>query len=212
MRNSFFCCLLLLATGTSAATTVYEAPYGKAELVDTVEATNVVTEISFMTPEIVNIRRYMKGCDVPQHDLDMIEGNTSVWIPYLHSTRGYSLLWDNASPTTYSDNGSVEMSFESAVGYGVDYYFRLGSATDGNEAIRRMRELTGQVPMIPAWGYGYFQSKERYASADENMGVAAAETTATPGPVYNLQGIQMPEGTNLPAGIYIQDNKKFIIK
>ena len=42
--------------------------------------------------------------------------------------------------------------------------------------------------------------------------VAAAETTATPGPVYNLQGIQMPEGTNLPAGIYIQDNKKFIIK
>ena len=189
MRNSFFCCLLLLATGTSAATTVHEAPYGKAELVDTVEATNVVTEISFM-----------------------IEGNTSVWIPYLHSTRGYSLLWDNASPTTYSDNGSVEMSFESAVGYGVDYYFRLGSATDGNEAIRRMRELTGQVPMIPAWGYGYFQSKERYASADENMGVAAAETTATPGPVYNLQGIQMPEGTNLPAGIYIQDNKKFIIK
>ena len=132
MRNSFFCCLLLLATGISAATTVYEAPYGKAELVDTVEATNVVTEISFMTPEIVNIRR--------------------------------------------------------------------------------MRELTGQVPMIPAWGYGYFQSKERYASADENMGVAAAETTATPGPVYNLQGIQMPEGTNLPAGIYIQDNKKFIIK
>ena len=132
MRNSFFCCLLLLATGTSAATTVHEAPYGKAELVDTVEATNVVTEISFMTPEIVNIRR--------------------------------------------------------------------------------MRELTGQVPMIPAWGYGYFQSKERYASADENMGVAAAETTATPGPVYNLQGIQMPEGTNLPAGIYIQDNKKFIIK
>ena len=276
MRNSFFCCLLLLATGASAATTVYEAPYGKAELVDTVEATNVVTEISFMTPEIVNIRRYMKGCDVPQHDLVvtlekqevavavehpsdsytllksdkmgvryypatggvmfvdkddkpilreklgsteltarkdgpfdsyrvkqsfqptsaerfyglgqlqngnmnqrnltynyMIEGNTSVWIPYLHSTRGYSLLWDNASPTTYKDNGSVEMSFESAVGYGVDYYFLLGSATDGNEAIRRMRELTGQVPMIPAWGYGYFQSKERYASADENMGVAA---------------------------------------
>ena len=42
--------------------------------------------------------------------------------------------------------------------------------------------------------------------------VAAAETTATPGPVYNLQGIQMPDGAQLPAGVYIRNNKKFIVK
>lgn len=152
MRNSFFCCLLLLATGTSAATTVYEAPYGKAELVDTVEATNVVTEISFMTPEIVNIRRYMKGCDVPQHDLVVTLEKQEVAVAVEHPSNSYTLLKSDKM--------------------GVRYY-----------------PTTGGV-----------------------MGVAAAETTATPGPVYNLQGIQMPEGTNLPAGIYIQDNKKFIIK
>ena len=100
----------------------------------------------------------------------MIEGNTSVWIPYVHSSKGYALYWDNPSPTSYKDS-SAGMSFESAVGYGVDYYFLLGSTTDGQVATQRMRQLTGQVPMIPLWAYGFFQSKERYESASETMGV-----------------------------------------
>lgn len=100
----------------------------------------------------------------------MIEGNTTVWIPYLHSSKGYALYWDNASPTSYQDNDSG-MSFESAVGYGVDYFYLAGSATDGQAATRNMRRLTGQMPMIPLWAYGFFQSKERYESADETMGV-----------------------------------------
>lgn len=101
----------------------------------------------------------------------MIQGNTSVWIPYIHSSRGYALFWDNPSPTTYKDS-SQGMAFESATGYGVDYYFLKGSATDGQEAVRRMRELSGQVPLAPLWAYGFFQSKERYESADETMSVA----------------------------------------
>lgn len=273
MRNSllFGCCLLAVPV----AADVYQGRYGLAELIDTVPSKGLVTEISFMSPDIVNVRRYKVGCEVPKQDLVvtlakgevdvnvseagssfitlesgslgvryykatggvvftdaegeiilreklgatelterkdgpfdsyrvkqvflpnsterfyglgqlqngnlshrgqtynyMIEGNTSVWIPYIHSTRGYSLFWDNASPTTYSD-GANGMAFESAVGYGVDYYFMKGDAEDGNEAVRRMRELTGQVPMIPLWAYGYFQSKERYESADETMGVVS---------------------------------------
>ena len=101
----------------------------------------------------------------------MYEGNTTVWIPYIHSTNGYALYWDNPSPTTFTDNTSDGMSFESTVGYGVDYYVMLGDETDGNVAIGRMRELTGDVPLLPLWAYGYIQSKERYQSADEVMGV-----------------------------------------
>jgi alpha-D-xyloside xylohydrolase len=37
--------------------------------------------------------------------------------------------------------------------------------------IAKMRDLTGQVPMFPLWTYGYWQSKERYKSQDELMGV-----------------------------------------
>lgn len=100
----------------------------------------------------------------------MIQGNTSVWIPYLQSSKGYAIYWDNASPTSYKDN-SQGMSFESAVGYGVDYFFLLGSPTDGQAAVQQMRQLTGQMPMIPLWAYGFFQSKERYESANQTMGV-----------------------------------------
>ena len=100
----------------------------------------------------------------------MIEGNTSVWIPYVHSSKGYAIFWDNAAPTTYKDN-AAGMSFESAAGYGVDYFYLGGSSGDGQAATRNMRRLTGQVPMIPLWAYGFFQSKERYESADETMGV-----------------------------------------
>lgn len=108
MRNSFFCCLLLLATGTSAATTVHEAPYGKAELVDTVEATNVVTEISFMTPEIENIRRYMKGCDVPQHDLVVTLEKQEVAVAVEHPSNSYTLLKsDKMGVRYYPTTGGV---------------------------------------------------------------------------------------------------------
>jgi alpha-D-xyloside xylohydrolase len=34
-----------------------------------------------------------------------------------------------------------------------------------------MRDLTGQAPMFPLWTFGYWQSKERYKSQDELVGV-----------------------------------------
>ena len=100
----------------------------------------------------------------------MIQNNTSVWVPYVHSTRGYALFWDNAAPTSFTESQNT-MTFESAVGYGIDYFFMLGAPDDGKVATTRMRQLTGQAPMIPLWAYGFFQSKERYQSADETMSV-----------------------------------------
>lgn len=99
----------------------------------------------------------------------MIEGNTSVWIPYIHSQKGYAIYWDNPSPTTFRDNTTTGMTFESAAGYGVDYFYLAGSPADGNETVSQMRRLTGSVPLAPLWAYGFFQSKERYESADETM-------------------------------------------
>ena len=34
-----------------------------------------------------------------------------------------------------------------------------------------MRHLTGEVPMFPMWTYGFWQSKERYKSAQETEGI-----------------------------------------
>jgi alpha-D-xyloside xylohydrolase len=41
-----------------------------------------------------------------------------------------------------------------------------------DEVISGLREATGRAPLWPRWALGYWQSKERYASQDELMGVA----------------------------------------
>jgi alpha-D-xyloside xylohydrolase len=42
---------------------------------------------------------------------------------------------------------------------------------DADGVISQMRDLTGQVPMLPLWTFGYWQSRERYKSQDEIVGV-----------------------------------------
>ena len=101
----------------------------------------------------------------------MVQNNMSVWIPFFHSTRGYGLYWDLYGPCDFSDNASTGATFKTEAAHAVDYYVLVGSETDGDDVVRRLRELTGQATMVPLWTYGYFQSKERYESANETLGV-----------------------------------------
>ncbi len=94
----------------------------------------------------------------------MIQGNTEDFVPIVQSVKGYGIFWDNPSPTTFRDNADG-MLFESEVGQAVDYYFIYGGDADG--VIAGIRALTGQVPMLPLWGYGFMQSRERYKSSRE---------------------------------------------
>ena len=100
--------------------------------------------------------------------LNMIQGNTDDYIPFFLSVKGYGLYWDNYSPTLFIDTPE-ETSFKSDVGDCMDYYFTYGATADG--VIAKMRDLTGQVPMFPLWTFGFWQSKERYKSQDETVGV-----------------------------------------
>jgi len=100
--------------------------------------------------------------------LHMIQGNTDDYIPYFLSEKGYGLYWDNYSPTLFVDNPD-STTFKSEVGNCIDYYFMYGGNAHG--VIAQMRDLTGQVPMLPLWTYGYWQSRERYKSQDEIVGV-----------------------------------------
>jgi alpha-D-xyloside xylohydrolase len=101
-------------------------------------------------------------------EIRMVQNNTQDFVPFFQSPKGYGLFWDNYSPTTFSDN-QEQTTFSSEVGDGIDYYFMYGKNADG--VVAQMRELTGQVPMFPLWTYGYWQSRERYKSQDETVGV-----------------------------------------
>ncbi|WP_114792672.1 glycoside hydrolase family 31 protein [Niabella yanshanensis] len=98
----------------------------------------------------------------------MIQNNTWDFVTFFQSVKGYGIYWDNYSPTKFTDNAGGT-SFESEVGDGVDYYFIYGGNAD--RVVAGMRSLTGQVPMFPLWTYGFWQSKERYKTQNEIVGV-----------------------------------------
>ena len=99
--------------------------------------------------------------------VELRQRNMYICIPFIQSVKGYGLFWDNYSPTVFQDNPQ-EMSFEST-GTESNYYFINGGDADG--VIAGMRNLTGQAPMFPLWTFGFWQSRERYASQDELLGV-----------------------------------------
>lgn len=103
------------------------------------------------------------------HSTTLKQNNLDIAVPVLHSSRGYGLFWDNYSTTQFADAepGAV---FDSEIGDCADYYLLNGQGTaDG--VVARYRQLTGQAPMFPRWTLGFWQSKERYRSQQELIGV-----------------------------------------
>ena len=189
--------------------------------------------------------------DIP---VRLLQANTNIAIPFLLSTKGYGLLWNNASLTDFDspdesialdDKGkgsfqtgpegdygfllsgnfrkklflsvdsrkvidienmwvagsaggkihlaaktkyevtaetggdtrvfvrtpSDAMGFRSQTGSAVDYYFLYGPALSG--VIAAYRDLTGNVPLLPRWAYGFWQCRERYSSQQQILDTAA---------------------------------------
>ena len=102
--------------------------------------------------------------------VELGQNNTDVAVPLLVSSKGYALLWNTAS-FTYADNRfPLEFHFSSLAGDAVDYYLIYGPEMD--QIVHEYRSLTGHTPMLPKWAYGFFQSKDRYRSQDEILGIA----------------------------------------
>ncbi len=97
----------------------------------------------------------------------MIQSNLEDFAHFFQSVKGYGVYWDNYSPTRLDDGN--ELSLESQVGCKIDYYFMYGANADG--VIKEMRKLTGKVPMLPLWTYGFHQSRERYKTSRELLEV-----------------------------------------
>src|SRR5689334_3257674 len=103
------------------------------------------------------------------HTVKLVQANTDAVTPFLVSSAGYGLLWDNYSKTIFNDD-AAGMSLWSEVADNVDYYFIAGTNLD--QVIAGYRNLTGPAPLYGKWAYGYWQSKEHYATRDELLSVA----------------------------------------
>jgi len=98
----------------------------------------------------------------------LYQHNLKVAIPQIVSTRGYAILWDTASLSVFHDDvyGSY---FWTECCEELDFYFIYGPEFD--QIVAGFRVLTGQVPLLPRWTYGYIQSKERYVDQEELIAV-----------------------------------------
>jgi len=102
--------------------------------------------------------------------VELGQNNTDVAIPLLLSSKGWGILWNTASFTYVDNRFPVDLSFESMATDQIDYYVLYGPSMDA--IIHEYRSMTGHVPMFPEWGYGLFQSKDRYKSQAEMLDVA----------------------------------------
>ena len=94
--------------------------------------------------------------------------NMKACVPMLVSSKMYGILFDNYSLMTFHDDmyGSyVWMEYADQL----DYYFIYGE--DARGITKGYQLLTGAVPMLPKWAFGYVQSKERYVDAQELVAV-----------------------------------------
>jgi alpha-D-xyloside xylohydrolase len=102
--------------------------------------------------------------------VELGQNNTDVAIPFLVSSKGYGLLWNTASFTYVDNRFPLNLTFGSMAGDSLDYYMIYGPEMD--QLIHEYRNLSGHTPMLPKWAYGFFQSKDRYMSQDEILGIA----------------------------------------
>src|SRR5271165_474998 len=102
--------------------------------------------------------------------VDISQDNTNISIPFLLSSNGYGIFWNNASRSRFNNRFLSALYLSSEVASSMDYYFIYGPEFD--QLIAGYRDLTGQVPLFGKWAYGFWQCKNKYNSQDEILGVA----------------------------------------
>ena len=103
------------------------------------------------------------------HDYTAI-GGQDVCVPFMVSSRGYGLVWDNPSKTTVDLGFNGRNVWSSEVGDRVSYFVIAGETSD--EIYQGYRLLTGVTHMLPRATYGYIQSKAIYPTQEQILDVA----------------------------------------
>jgi len=103
------------------------------------------------------------------HDYAAV-GGESVCVPFMVSSRGYGLVWDNPSKTTIDLGFNGRNTWSSEVGDRVSFFVIAGDTSD--EIYGGARLLTGVTHVLPKAAYGYIQSKAIYPTQEQILDVA----------------------------------------
>lgn len=113
--------------------------------------------------------------DLRDHHLDcwhnyVAPGGQTVCVPFMVSSLGYGLVWDNASKTAIDLGFNQQNRWSSEVGDRVSFFVIAGDTTD--KIYEGYRELTGVTHLLPKPVYGYIQSKAIYPTQEQLLAIA----------------------------------------
>ncbi len=104
-----------------------------------------------------------------RHDYDRPSGE-AVCVPFMVTDKGYAILWDNPSATIVSPGLNDATHFQSNVGERVSFFVIAGKTSD--DLYAGYARLTGRTPLPPKAAFGLIQSKARYETQGELLGIA----------------------------------------
>lgn len=102
-------------------------------------------------------------------DLELAHRNSQVSVPFMISSLGYGLLWNNPA-VGRAVFGKNVTSFEAFSTQALDYWIVAGDTPA--ELIEAYGSVAGTVPMMPEYGLGFWQCKLRYQTQEELLHVA----------------------------------------
>jgi alpha-glucosidase (family GH31 glycosyl hydrolase) len=116
----------------------------------------------------INRRGYqLENYHQPHYGYSLGEQNLNVSIPFITSSKGYGIYFDNIAAGTF-DLGKTkadELSYLTESGK-ASYFIMTGS---NDQLLASYTYLTGKQPLPPRWALGFIQSRFGYKSAIETI-------------------------------------------
>lgn len=101
--------------------------------------------------------------------LELAHRNCQASVPFMMSSRGYGLLWNNPAIGTVTF-GTNRTEWSSQSTKKMDYFITAGKTPAQIE--EQYANAVGKVPMMPEYGMGFWQCKLRYRNQEELLTVA----------------------------------------
>lgn len=101
--------------------------------------------------------------------LELAQRNSQASVPFMVSSRGYGLFWNNPAIGT-ATFGANKTEWYAKRTKKIDYFITAGDTPA--EIEKQYSDATGRTPMMPEFGLGYWQCKLRYRNQEELLKVA----------------------------------------
>ena len=112
---------------------------------------------------------WRQGWNPWYHNVELkLEANKPVKLHLEWKPSGGMIAMTHSDPLPAPERHSL--TFSSEVAQSINYYV-INGETSIDKVIAGYRHLTGEAPMMPKWSYGLWQSRQRYETQDQLLGV-----------------------------------------